>query len=79
MFEWLLRNVKMGNSSGNVSSATSINGGWLVKAIDAGRELDRSGFMINDSRTGCGEGVSSTFGWDAGPNVEASGSCVVWP
>lgn len=37
-------NVKMGNSSGSVSCAISVRGGWYVKTIDAGRaRLVRSG------------------------------------
>lgn len=60
----------MGCSSGNVSSATSINGGLYVKIIDAGRETFASDLVVDMAAFPvCGEGVLV----EAGSNLD-----VVW-
>ncbi len=38
MLEWLFKKVKMGCSSGMVSSLTSMRGGWYVCTMDKGRD-----------------------------------------
>lgn len=56
---WILRNEKIGDSSGGVSSACCIKGGLREKIIDAGRELGPplGPELSGDSSVG-GDGVS---------------------